>query len=119
MAKAMGLAVKELYKVSEYKNRGYGIWSYGSGLPIVPRTDIMPEKYRSSDTGKRTSLLNFFAMSDIHLTDKEAPNQFIHNQQEDSSCSITSLYSPVMMYTAHVFDAAIQTGQRPSRKEKL
>ncbi|GEM_PF-3197493 len=48
-------------------------------------------------------------MSDIHLTDKEAPNQFIHNQQEDSSCRITSLYSPVMVYTPQVFDAAIQT----------
>lgn len=107
--KSDALEVRELHKVSEYQSRGYGLWSYGSGLPIVPRTDIMPEGYLSPDAEKRTPLLNFFAMSDIHLTDKEAPNQFIHNQQEDSSCRITSLYSPVMVYTPHVFDAAIQT----------
>ena len=104
-----GLAVKDLHNVSKYENRGYGIWSYGSGLPITPRIDIMPEGYLPQDEEDRTSFLNFFAMSDIHLTDKEAPNQFIHNQQEDSSCNNTSIYSPVMVYTPQVFDAAIQT----------
>ncbi|MBI9080097.1 MAG: TIGR03768 family metallophosphoesterase [Pseudodesulfovibrio sp.] len=107
--KSEALAMKELHRVSEYQDRGYGLWSYGSGLPIVPRTDIMPIGYLPPDIEKRTSMLNFFAMTDIHLTDKEAPNQFIHNQQEDSSCNNTSIYSPVMMYTPHVFDAAIQT----------
>ena len=107
--KSDALAVKELHRVSEYEKRGYGLWSYGSGLPIVPRTDLMPIGYLPPDAEKRTPLLNFFAMTDIHLTDKEAPNQFIHNQQEDSSCNNTSIYSPVMLYTPHVFDAALQT----------
>nr|WP_287412642.1 TIGR03768 family metallophosphoesterase [Pseudodesulfovibrio sp.] len=103
------LAMKELSRVSEYEKRGYGEWGYGSGLPIVPRTDLMGIGYMPKGAEQRTPLLNFFAMSDIHLTDKEAPNQFIHNQKEDSSCNNTSLYSPVMLYTPHVFDAALQT----------
>ncbi|XPV77651.1 MAG: TIGR03768 family metallophosphoesterase [Desulfovibrio sp.] len=113
-----GLAVKELNRVSEYAARGYGEWHYGSGLPIVPRTDIMSEGYLPPEVEKRTSLLSFFAMTDIHLTDKEAPNQFIHNQQEDSSCKNTSIYSPVMVYTPHVFDAAIQTVNALHEKKK-
>ncbi|BDQ37047.1 hypothetical protein SYK_14070 [Pseudodesulfovibrio nedwellii] len=115
--KHKGLEIKELHRVSEYERRGYGLWSYGSGLPIVPRTDFMPIGYLPPDVEKRTSLLNFFAMTDIHLTDKEAPNQFIHNQQEDSSCTNTSVYSPVMVYTPHVFDAALQTANALHEKK--
>jgi metallophosphoesterase (TIGR03768 family) len=55
--------------------------------------------------------LNFFAIADIHITDKEAPNQLICLQQLDGTYSgtNTSIYSPVMMYTTHVLDAAMQT----------
>jgi len=58
-----------------------------------------------------TKFLNFFAITDIHITDKEAPNQLIYLQQEDptNSGTNTSIYSPVMPYTTHVLDAAIQT----------
>ena len=105
-----GLAVKDLHNVSEYEDKGYGIWSYGSGLPLASRKEIMKDDYLlPEDEENRTSLLKFFAVTDVHLTDKEAPNQFIHNQQEDSSSYNTSLYSPVMMYTPQLFDAAIQT----------
>jgi metallophosphoesterase (TIGR03768 family) len=115
--KHKGLAIKDLHRVSEYEKRGYGIWSYGSGLPLVPRVEIMRKGYLPSDAEKRIPLLNFFAMTDIHLTDKEAPNQFIHNQQEDSSCTNTSIYSPVMVYTPHVFDAALQTANALHEKK--
>ena len=64
--------------------------------------------------------MNFFAMTDIHITDKEAPNQLIYDQQVDSvyGAPMTSLYSPVMLYTTQVLDAALQTvnalhGQTP------
>lgn len=112
------LTKKELDQIPEYENRGYGLWNYGSGLPIVPRTDLMPIGYLPPDTEKRTPLLNFFAMSDIHLTDKEAPNQFIHNQKEKSSSNNTSIYSPVMVYTPQVFDAALQTINALHKKKK-
>jgi metallophosphoesterase (TIGR03768 family) len=55
-------------------------------------------------------LLNFFTISDIHITDKESPNQLIYIQRLHPNLPIgTSLCSGVMLYTTHVLDAAIQT----------
>jgi len=108
-----GLYVTELLNISEYSKYGYGSYTFGGGLPLVRRFDIMPVGY-SADTGSLSrirQLLNFFAISDIHITDKEAPNQLIYLQQEDvaNAGHQTSIYSPVMLYTTHVLDAAIQT----------
>jgi len=107
-----GLRITEVYKVSEYDSKGYGNWEYvDHALPIKQRADIMPEGYDPTSVAKTTKLLNFCTMSDIHITDKEAPNSLIYLQQKDQyfSGGNTSIYSPIMLYTTHVLDAAIQT----------
>ncbi len=107
-----GFKNTELHKVKDYDSKGYGQWEYvDSGLPIKQRPDIMPHGYDPTSVVKTTKLLNFFAMTDIHITDKEAPNAFIYLQQKNQQYSggNTSIYSPTMMYTTHVLDAAIQT----------
>jgi metallophosphoesterase (TIGR03768 family) len=51
-------------------------------------------------------LLNFFTMTDIHITDKESPAQVIYFGFRGG---IISSYSGIMLYTTHVLDAAVQT----------
>jgi metallophosphoesterase (TIGR03768 family) len=106
-----GLGITELRNVSEYDTLGYGAWTFGSPLPIVPRKDIMPGGNAYPTPTKKQQLLNFFAMTDIHITDKEAPNSFITLQKLNPTYSgqNTSIYSPIMPYTTQVLDAAIQT----------
>lgn len=102
----------ELSQVSKYEELGYGQWEYlDQPLPIVPRTDIMPADYDAASVAQNTKLVNFFAMTDVHLTDKEAPNQLIYLQKGNPQYSgqNTSIYSGILPYTPHVFDAAIQT----------
>ena len=105
------LRMEELRQIQDYDKLGYGQWKYlDRPLPIVERIDIMPDDYDPELVDKEAKLLNFFAMTDIHLTDKEAPNQFIDLQRSNSaSSSNTSIYSGVMLYTPQTFDAAIQT----------
>jgi metallophosphoesterase (TIGR03768 family) len=118
------LAPAELSKVSQYAGYGYGDWTFGDPLPSDPRTDIMPAGYERSGVTKDRKLLNFFTITDIHITDKESPNQVIYLQQVYYPLGLpapfdalgsypwaweTSVYSPVMLYTTHVLDAAVQT----------
>jgi metallophosphoesterase (TIGR03768 family) len=99
-----------LWEISKYSQYGYGNWTYGSGLPYDKRLDIMPATYSSSAVTKRTKLLNFFTMSDIHVTDKESPNQLIYLQRLHPKLPVgASLYSGIMMFTTHVLDSAVQT----------
>jgi metallophosphoesterase (TIGR03768 family) len=109
-----GLYKTELDQVQDYGgfDPAYGDWTYSSqGLPVVPRTDLMPAHYVPSSLPRIQQFASFFTITDIHVTDKEAPNQFIRLQQQDAtfSGSNTSIYSPVMLYTTQVLDAAIQT----------
>jgi metallophosphoesterase (TIGR03768 family) len=107
-----GLYLTELCEIAKYGQYGYGAYTFAAGLPSVPRFDILPPAYATAATRTRMRrLLHFFAMSDIHITDKEAPNQLIYLQQQDpaNAGKQTSIYSPVMLYTTHVLDAAIQT----------
>jgi metallophosphoesterase (TIGR03768 family) len=105
-----GLSPVQLLKVSEYSKYGYGKWTYGPGIPNIFRTDIMPDGYSNAVVIRKTKLLNFFAMTDIHITDEESPPQLIYLQQLNSgNAGVTSIYSPVMLYTTQVLDAAVQT----------
>jgi metallophosphoesterase (TIGR03768 family) len=108
--------VERLSQVSQYDALGYGTWTFGARLPAEARTDsttfgIMPAGYVIPALPAKAKLLNFFALTDIHITDKESPNQLIYLQQLNSryAGANTSIYSPIMMYTTHVLDAAIQT----------
>ena len=106
-----GLSKSELDQVARYSEFGYGEWTFGAGLPVVPRADLMPDGPLGALPRKRhSSLASFFAFTDIHITDKEAPNQLMYFQgAEPAAFGNTSIYSPVMLYTTHVLDAAIQT----------
>ncbi len=108
-----GLYLTELLQIADYDKYGYGTYTFGGGLPCVPRFDTMPAGYSATVASltRIRRLLNFFAISDIHITDKEAPNQLIYLQREDPAHAghETSICSPVMLYTTHVLDAAIQT----------
>src|ERR1035437_3664761 len=107
----IALTWNQLDHVAEYKSLGYGEWWFAGPLAIAQRNDLMPPSFNMASVAKKTKLLNFFAMTDIHITDKEAPNQLISLQQGDPGYSgnNTSIYSPIMLSTTHVLDAAIQT----------
>jgi metallophosphoesterase (TIGR03768 family) len=100
-----------LYDVATFRQYGYGNWTLGAPLAAEKRTDLMPTGYAVSGVSQRAKLLSFFTISDIHITDKESPNQLIYLglQTEAVSPFSASMYSPVMMCTTHVLDAAIQT----------
>jgi len=69
----------------------------------------MPASFNSSSLNVRTKLLNFFTISDIHITDKEAPNQLIYLAHLHPTMTIAiSGCSGVMMLTTQLFDAAVQ-----------
>jgi metallophosphoesterase (TIGR03768 family) len=106
-----GLYPTELSLISQYSNYGYGKYTLGGPLEIIKRFELMPAGYNNQAPVRIKQLASFFTMSDIHITDKEAPNQLIYIQQEDRvhGATMTALYSPVMLYTTHVLDAAIQT----------
>ena len=107
--KSPGLTPGELDDIPQYARFGYGEWTWGSGLPAVTRYDLMPSGY-VAPAGSRARLARFFTFSDIHITDKEAPNQLIYLQQYNRTQNANAaLYSPVMMYTTQVLDAAMQT----------
>jgi len=93
---------------SLFSKYGYGKWHFGSGLPNQLRLDLMPEYCNRSSVKNAKKLVRFFAMTDIHITDKESPAQAIFFAPYAGGNGI-SCYSPLMLYTTHVLNAAIQT----------
>jgi len=109
-----------LYDISSYETYGYGKWTFGAPLPIERRTDIMGSGYDPAAVTKKAKLLSFFTISDIHITDKEAPNQGIYLSRIYKTLGISaSLYSGVMLYTTHVLDAAVQTVNALHKKNPI
>lgn len=99
-----------LDEISKYRKYGYGNWVFGEPLKSVTRFDILPVIYDGTAVVKKAKLLNFFTITDIHITDKESPNQLIYLQHLHPASSVAaSLYSGVMLYTTQVLDAAVQT----------
>ncbi|HBN08619.1 MAG TPA: TIGR03768 family metallophosphoesterase [Cyanobacteria bacterium UBA8530] len=94
------------YEVSKYQQNGYGNWHYGPGLASEKRLDLMPAGYDGTSTTNAAKLLNFFTLTDIHITDKETPNQAIYMGYKGG---IISAYSATLLYSTHVLDAAVQT----------
>jgi len=75
--------------------------NYGKRLP----DGAHPGSYSQTER-----LLHFFSISDIHITDKESPVQLIYTGINGTwGNTKTGFYSPVMMSTTHVLDAAVQT----------
>lgn len=98
-------------EVPLYAVYGYSSWHAGAGLPHVKRTELAPG-YAGAANASR--LLSFFALTDIHITDKESPAQPIYpgwsaSFGPSSAGLFISSYSPIILSTTHVLDAAIQT----------
>jgi len=95
-------------EVALYSLYGYGKWHYGSGLACQKRLDLMPSGYTSTSAVNSAKLLRFFAMTDIHITDEESPASAIFFSPYAGNSGV-SCYSPVMLYSTQVLDAAINT----------
>lgn len=100
-----------LSEVARFEQYGYGHWALGNALAAETRTDLMPALYDATTVSKKTKLLSFFTITDIHITDKEAPNQLIYLESVYESIVpfAASIYSPVMLCSTQVLDAAVQT----------
>ena len=108
----------QLDELAKYSQYGYGNWTFGGPLESVTRTDIMPDLYDRIAVTKKVKLLNFFTITDIHITDKEAPNQLIYLSRLHAALPVSaSLYSGIMLYTTQVLDAAVQTINALHKKE--
>jgi metallophosphoesterase (TIGR03768 family) len=98
--------------ISLYDVFGYSAWQEGPGLTLDKRTDIMPVGYQSASATNAGRLLNFFTITDIHITDKESPVQVIYSgliAPFGAGGLSFGAYSPIISYTTQFFDAAIQT----------
>jgi metallophosphoesterase (TIGR03768 family) len=93
-------------EISKFSQYGYGKWQFGKGLGYEKRLDLMPTAFASTSVTNAAKLLNFFAMTDIHISDKESPAQAIFFGYKGG---LISGYSPIMLYTTHVLEAAVQT----------
>ncbi|KAB0663914.1 TIGR03768 family metallophosphoesterase [Oryzomonas japonica] len=102
------IAATNLKNIASYDTYGYGAWSYGAALVSEKRNDLMATAYTyPADSSASKVLVRFFAITDIHIIDKESPSQVIY--LEMLMGKETSTYSPTMLYTTQVLDAAIQT----------
>jgi metallophosphoesterase (TIGR03768 family) len=100
--------VPAINDIADFDKYGYGTYHIGPGIPYQIRTDLMPSGYNYSSVTKAATLLRFFTISDIHLTDIESPAQLIVFANQMGGQGI-SLYSPLMPYTTQVLNAAIKT----------
>lgn len=107
------------YEIAKYKDNGYGTWRYGPATVAVKRFDLMPAGYAGESVKNVSTLLNFTTITDIHITDKESPAQAIILGYKGGAGAATSAYSPVMMYTTQVLDAAVQTMNELNKKKPI
>jgi hypothetical protein len=81
-------------EVSKYKQYGYGGWQYGAPLKYEKRLDVVAANYTGASVSNEEKLLRFFAISDIHISDKESPSSAIYLGLKDG---ISPGYSGVML----------------------
>ncbi len=95
-------------EVDQYQAYGYSSWSVGAGVDygILSPEGPYVDSYNAVET-----LLTYFTMSDIHITDKESTAQALYMSYGLGTWgnSNTSAYSPIILSTTHVHDAAVQT----------
>jgi metallophosphoesterase (TIGR03768 family) len=102
-----------------YEQYGYSAWERGAGTdygsdpnnpqPYDLRTDLAPGYAGAPNVAR---LLSFFSISDIHIADKESPAQPIDvgwGAQPGAPTTCQSAWSPIVVATTHVLDAAVQT----------
>lgn len=87
--------------------RGYSSWVYGDP---VDAGALLPDGSTPGTSNPTETLLTFFSMSDVHLADKESPAQGIFMGLIGSFGNADlPAYSPVILSTTQVLDAAVQT----------
>jgi len=100
-----------------YEEYGYNDWEVGAGTnystdpnnpqPYDKRTELAPGY---TDAPNAARLLSFFSISDIHIADKESPAQPLYiGWSATYGAPTSSIYSPVILSTIQVLDAAVQT----------
>jgi hypothetical protein len=97
-------------KVDQYGPRGYSSWVFAE--PGIDYGPLLPDGSPVGTYNPTERLLTFFSMSDIHIVDKESTAQAIYGAFASPSGfgeTNTSAYSPIMLSTTHVLDAAVQT----------
>jgi hypothetical protein len=110
-----GILVSDL---AMYETNGYSSWDWGAASDGGQKwTTNMPASYTGATNAAR--LLSFFCFSDVHLTDKETPSwpywSAYQTQPGFTKATLppgdgnSSAYSPVMLYTTFVLDAAVRT----------
>jgi metallophosphoesterase (TIGR03768 family) len=93
--------------VAQYAPNGYSTWNLGGPLARVLRKDLAPAYAGAPNVAR---LLFYYSMSDIHMADKESPAQPIFvGLMAGYGSGMSSAYSPIILSTPHVLDAAIQT----------
>lgn len=93
-------------EIPKYEELFYSKYYTGPGLNYVRRADIAP----GNTATNAARLLTFFTMTDIHITDKESPAQVPYiGWGSTFGSNEAGAYSPVMLTTTHVLDAAVQT----------
>ena len=109
-------------QVAQYAANGYGVWNWSTpGLSFLKpdlQTDNVPSGPSVADPAAAT-LVSFFTISDVHITDKESPTQLLYLAENypdpmtpapnPGPSGNSSCYSGVMLSTTHVLDAAVQT----------
>ncbi len=104
-------------QIALYAQYGYSDWIKGEGtnygqvetLSYDKRTDLAPG-YSGAPNAAR--LLSFFSLSDIHISDKESPAQPLlvgWSAKFGATGACSSAYSPAIVATTQVLDAAVQT----------
>ena len=92
-----------------YSQYGYNAWTVEGGLSYLKLQNLAPGYTGAPNVAR---LLTFFSISDIHIADKESPAQPLYfgwSAQFGAPSHFGSAYSPVILSTPHVLDAAIQT----------
>ena len=102
-----GTAEISITAVSRYDELGYSHWEFGAGLDYGA---LLPDGSAVGAYNSVETLLTYFSISDTHITDKESPAQglFFGVPGAFGKANLPA-YSPVMLYTTQVLDAAVQT----------
>jgi metallophosphoesterase (TIGR03768 family) len=109
---ALGPSVRQLQPgdVGLYAQYKYSAWTLGGPLQHVVRRDLAPNYAGAPNVAR---LLYYFSISDIHIADKESPAQPIYigwsAPYGPTSNGLSSAYSPILLSTPQVLDAAIKT----------
>jgi hypothetical protein len=101
--------ILKINDVDQYASAGYSSYHLGAG---VDAGALLPDGTEPGAYNATETLLHFFTISDIHITDKESPTQVpvaVLLPGVSFGETNTSAYSPVIISTTHVLDAAVQT----------